>query len=141
MLSIKQKSKKARSPTTPKKWIPLPKSIRQELRTTCAMRGYSDMKCGNKKRLADQYKHMSQFYHGRPPNYPSQIELLSEGRVAYCDLYEEVDVSISRKKDDGNVVTKLRLKEVLSCDSSRVYYSGVDIRVVDLEKKIELVLC
>ena len=93
------------------------------------------MKCGNKKRLADQHKHVSQFYHGRPPNYPSQIELLSEGRVAYCDLHEEVDVPITKKKDDDNVVTKLRLKEALSCDSIRVCYSRVDVRAVDLEKK------
>ena len=56
------------------------------------------MKSGSKKRLNDQYKHMSKFYHGRPPNYPSQIHLLSEGRVAYCDLFEEVDVAATKKK-------------------------------------------
>ena len=47
---------------------------------TCALKGFSDMKCEDSERLADQYTFSAWFYHGYAPNYPSQIKLLAEGR-------------------------------------------------------------
>ena len=45
-MSPKKKSKK-------KKIGPVPNHIRNELNMTCDMKGFSDMKCGTAKRLAD----------------------------------------------------------------------------------------
>ena len=92
------------------------------------------MKSGSKKRLSDQQNFMAKFFHGRPPNHPSQIQLLTDGRVVYSDLYEEVELSATKKKDDSTTVKRLQLKKSLLHDG-RTYYSGTDIRVEDLEKK------
>ena len=73
------KKKRKTSPT--KKYKPLPRAIRNELRTACAMKGHSKMKSGKKMRLSEQWDFMGKFFHGRPPNYPSQIEMLAEGRA------------------------------------------------------------
>ena len=125
------KKKRKTSPT--KKYKPLPRAIRNELRTACAMKGHSKMKSGKKMRLSEQWDFMGKFFHGRPPNYPSQIEMLAEGRVGYADLFEEVEVPATKKKDDINTVTRLRLKQIITNDERRVYYSGTDIRPDDLE--------
>ena len=99
------------------------------------------MKSGVKKKLTDQYKFMSRFYHGKVPTHPAQIQLLSEGRLKYRDLFDVIDVGTTSKhaKDDSSI-QKLMLKKILSRDQSRSYFSGVDIRAEDLEKKIRLVL-
>ena len=132
-------SKKKKS--SPKKVLPLPKLIRNELRTTCAMRALDDIKSRSKKKLNDQHNHVSRFYHGRPPDFPSQIALLCDGKVAYSQLYEEVEVPVLKKNVKKGSERRLRLKKMLSRDASRDYYSGVDIRSDDLEKKIKLVPC
>ena len=114
----------------------LPKYICQELRMTCALRSYSDMKCGKAKRLTEQYSAMSKFYHGRPPTFPSQIQLLSEGHSIYRELYEDVTTTSMNKNDNVSNVKKVRLKSTLAHDSHRVYLSGIKIRKENLEKKV-----
>ena len=79
---------------------PMPNYIRNELKMTCAMKGFSDMKCGTSKRLADQYTFLTRFYHGDAPNYASQIKLLAEGKHVYRTLYDEVEVTTTKKKDN-----------------------------------------
>ena len=134
------KKRKARCPSPNKKNSTLPAIIRNEIRTTCAMRGLSKLKSGNKKKYHDQYEYMTKYFHGRPPNFPSQIKLLAEGRVNYNDLYEEVDFIAKKKGDDVDAVKRLRLKQSLTRDYNRNYYSGYDINEEDLEKKIKLVI-
>ena len=128
MFRMKKKGKK-------KGVDPLPRYVRGELRMACAMRGFSDLKSGKPRRLNEQYAYMARFFHGSPPNYPSQIKLLSEGRSAYRDLFEEATVKSTKKKADIDEVRVLRLKSVFSGRDGRVYHSGVDIRWQDLEKK------
>ena len=93
------------------------------------------MKAGKKIRQNEQWDYMGENIHGRLPNYPSHIELLVEGRVAYSELYEEIESTATTKNDDVNTVSRLRLRQVLSNNISRVYYSNFNIRVNDLEKK------
>ena len=126
--------KKRKTSATKKK--SLPRGIRNELRTACAMKGHSKMKSSRKMQLNEQWDFMGKYFHGRPPNYPSQIEMLVEGRAGYADLFEEVEVPATKKKDDINTVTRLRLKQIITNDERRVYYSGTDIRLEDLEKKM-----
>ena len=127
--------RKSRQSSSPKKSTRLPKHIRNELRMTCAMRGFSKLKTGSKKHLKDQRDTMFKFYHGRPPNHPSQIKLLSEGRLAYSELYDEVLIPSTNKNESSEPVKRLRLKHILTRDDTRNYYSGTDIRANDLEKK------
>ena len=132
-----KKTKLSRSPSPSRKIIPLPRTIRQELKLTCAMRGYSEMKCGSKKKLCDQYSFMHKIYHGHPPNRPSQISLLAEGRTCYSGLYEEVIVPATKKNGSVDSVKKMKLKEIFSRDANHVYYSGQEIYTNDLEKKTQ----
>ena len=118
---------------------PLPKQIRDELRMSCALRGYSSIRSGDGKTLKQQHELMSQFYHGVTNTSPSQILMLSQGISPYDDLYETTThravtskTASSRKKTP---TTKMYLKESLSRDDSRVFYTGTDITSSDLEKK------
>ena len=117
------------------KIVPLPKGIRDELRMTCALKGYSAIKCGGGKKLTQQYSNIEKNYHGKEPNHPSQIKLLSEASLSYSCLYDTVSHSATKKKDDKNTITRYKLKQSLTLDSDRTYYSGKDIRSLDLEKK------
>ena len=72
-----------------KKPKPLPKGIRDELRMACAMRGYSQLKCGGGKKLKTQYEVMNTFYHGKHPTHPSQIELLANAAPPYTLLHDK----------------------------------------------------
>ena len=103
MMSPKKKSKK-------QKIGPMPNIIRNELKMTCALKGFSDMKCGTAKRIAYQYSFSSRFYHGHATNYPSQIKLLAEGKHVYRALYDEVEVTTTKKKDNINRIKRLKLK-------------------------------
>ena len=132
-MNVNKRKLSGSSPT--KKNSTLPPMICRELRTACAMRGLSKLKSGNKKKYKDQYEYMTRFFHGRPPNNPSQIKLLAEGRLAYSDLYEEVDYTAKKKDANASTVKKLRLKHTITRDSTRNYYSGIDITDIDLEKK------
>ena len=77
---------------------------------------------------------MSKLYHGKPPNHPSQIKHLADAHLNYRDFNDEVDRIATHKKDDIWTVAKFKLKSLLTQDLIRFYYSGVDIRAVDLEK-------
>ena len=113
----------------------LPREIRNELRMTCAMKGFSELRSGKPRRLNEQHIFMSKFYHGHPPNQPSQIRLLSEGRAAYRDLFEEDIVKTTKKNADIDSVRVLRLKHVLCGCRGTSYHSASDINWQDLEKK------
>ena len=66
-MSGSPKKKKGKRSTVAK----LPKNIRDELRLTVALRGYSKIKCGTGMKKKKQETEMSRFYHGIPPNHPS----------------------------------------------------------------------
>ena len=74
-MSGKRKKGKGKCNTAHK----LPKEIRDELRMTCALRGYSHIKCGKGMKLKQQQKELARFYHGQAPNYPLQIKPLANG--------------------------------------------------------------
>ena len=118
----------------------LPKSIRDELRMSCALRGYSLIRCGDGKTRKQQHELMSQFYHGVPNVSPSQIRMLSQAINPYNDLYDTTSHRpvTSRKSPSRHKAptTRTYLKEELSRDDSRLYYLGADISFSDLEKKI-----
>ena len=92
---ITRKKKKKRA--AKKKVVkPLPKLIRDEIRMCCALRAFSTLKCGNAKRLKDQYNDMASFYHGKKPNNPSQISLLCNASYSYQALFDST-VSVECK--------------------------------------------
>ena len=57
------------------KIVPLPKGIRDELRMTCALKGYSAIKCGGGKKLTQQYSNIEKNYHGKrtKPSQSNQV--------------------------------------------------------------------
>ena len=89
---------------------PLPRCIHGELRMAYAMRGHLDLKSGKPRLLNDQHTRIARFFHGSPPNYPSQIKLLAEGRASYQDLFEEETVKNAKKgrcrRSEGSSVKK-----------------------------------
>lgn len=93
------------------------------------------MRVGKSKRLVEQYDQIARFYHGKLPNYSSQIKLLCEGKLNYNDLYDEIQLQSKNKKGDSGNVNRLRLKQILTRDPSRVCYSQIDIRIEDLERE------
>ena len=120
-----------------------PKQIRNELRMTCALRGYSAMRVGDGKTLLKQYEYLNRFYHGNGSKAPSQIKMLAEGMSPYSDLYSSKKTTIVTNKKKGPTsreVSTLYLKENLSRETNRLYYVGDPITHRDLEKKIDLVL-
>ena len=117
---------------------PLLKYICDELGTTCALKGYSSLKTGKSMKLPDQHTTMDKFFHGKTPTHPAQIKLLAEAHLNYCALYEEVDVTVKKKKAKKASTTtaiSFKLKDMVTNNSSRVFLSGTDIRYEDLEKK------
>ena len=84
---------------------PLPKAIRDELRMTCVLKGYSAIKCGGGKTLSRQYSDIAKIFHGKQPNHPSQISLLCNASYSYRALFDTL-YHLSTKKDDD--VKKLK---------------------------------
>ena len=78
--------------------INLPRFIHDELRMTCALKGYSSLKTGKSRRLPDQYLYMEKFYHGKVPSHPAQIQLLAKGHLNYRDMYDVVSVKVTKKR-------------------------------------------
>ena len=99
-----------------KKILPLPKAIRDELRMACAIRGYSQLKRGGAKKLISQYNLMGEFYHGKHPTHPSQIELLTKAAPPYSLLYDNKIITSTKKSDDSGTVSRFSLKELLTLD-------------------------
>ena len=118
-----------------KKPPPLPKSIRDELRMTCALKGYSDIKCGKSRKMAEEYERLSQFFHGKLPNHPPQIKLLAEANLNYRELHDEKNLTVTNKNDNVNTLKRYTLKTTLTRDMGRIYHSSVDITHHDLEKR------
>lgn len=81
---------------------------------------------------------MSKFFHGKMPSHPPKIQLLAEGHLNYCDVYNTVNVKVTKKRGtQGKAITatKLKLKDVLTNNSPRTLFCDEDIRYHDLEKK------
>jgi hypothetical protein len=126
---------RSRSRTSLNTRLPLPKSIRNELRMCVALRGYSSIREGTGKTIKQQRQLLYDFYHGVSGKNPSQIGMLSEGKLHYADLYDTTlhrNVTSKKKK---TTCSKVVLKQSLSKDDTRLYYLGTDINVDDLEKK------
>ena len=125
-------------PTTKKKVAvePLPKSIRDELRMTAAMRCYSMLQQGKTKRVKELQSDISDLFHGNPAaSIPSQIELLCNGSFTYKSIYSEEVVVTTKKNASKSDINLKVLKPLLSKDVTRKYVFGKDILTWDLEKQ------
>ena len=116
--------------------IKLPKIFRDELRMTCALRGFSHLKCGMAMKFKKQQEQLARFYHGQPPDHPSQIKLLAQGSYTYRELYEEESSIITKKSDEISSSVHLYLKPMFSPGSIGRFRAGIDITEVDLEKSL-----
>ena len=123
----------------------MPKAIRDELRLTCALRGFASMRQGFHNTLAEQAKIMYDFFHGVPGKQPSQLKMLAEGTGVYRDLYKATMQRIvtskkkrSNKSSDDGPVTRLRLDSKLTRTDGVYYYTDGDISHSDLQKKNRL---
>ena len=122
----------------------LPKTIRDELRMTCVLRGLSAMRQEGQKTQVKQNDFMYDFFHGIEGKRPSQIKMVAEGTSVYKDLYETTVKPVVNKKykkvmkQGASSVKRKRLKSVLTRQERMHYYSGYDITHTDLEKKIDL---
>ena len=118
----------------------LPKEVRNELRMTVALRGYSAMREGDGMSAKKQEKFLYDFFHGVTNKSPSQIQMMAEGLSPYDDLYESKTISIVTSKSNGKKTTRKKcrrfLKEKLSREISRQFYIGDHITYSDLEKKL-----
>ena len=113
------------------------KAIRNELRMTCALHGYSVMRMDNGKTLAKQKEFINAFYHGNTTNTPSQIKMLAEGVSLYSDLYNSrITKVLSKKSQKSTKRTKLYLKESLSREPNRSFCVDDEIKYDDLEKNV-----
>ena len=83
-------------------------------------------------------------FHGNYGTTPSQVEILTEGKLQYGDLFELTDIrnitrkfTMSNKKNCKKTTTTTRtyLKPSLSRDDSAFYYLRSDITFRYLEKK------
>ena len=101
---------------------PLPRAVRDELRMTVVLKEYSTLKSGKPRRLPDQYAFMDQYFHGKVPSHPPQIQLLAEGHANYSGLYDEVITPITNKntksKSTSPPVTLLKLRDILTNNPS-----------------------
>ena len=113
----------------------LPKAIRDELRMTVALHGYSHLVQGKGRTTTSQYDHMYIFYHGLEPNRPSQVKMLCDGAAVYRDLYDSTQVTVTSKAVNQPSKSILTLKSSLSRDLNVSYHCGQQIVVSDLEKK------
>ena len=113
----------------------LPKHIRDELKMTCALQGFSRLLQGNSKTTKLQWDEMFIFYHGQLPNRPSQIKMLANGTATYRDLYDSSQVVVTTKSANSPPSSVLTLKPNLSLDLNTNYRAGIEIQSEDLEKK------
>ena len=75
-----------------------PGTIRNELRMTCVLRGFSALREGLGKNQKQQQLELFNFYHGNGDKQPSQIQMLVDGIGAYKDLYDLKTEKIIVKK-------------------------------------------
>ena len=126
------RSKKKKGKNKPP--LPLPRDLRNEMRMTVALRGYADIKCGRSMKLPDQHKKLFDFFHGKP-SCPPQIELFAQANINYRDFFDSETVTSSKKTDTSSDIVRYYLKPSITQDPTRRYFSGVDLRYDDLEKK------
>ena len=69
---------------------------------TCALCGYSTVHTGGGMIVSSQRDIMEDFFHGIPGKKPSQIQMLSEAKFEYVDLFDTTNVCISTKKSSRN---------------------------------------
>jgi len=113
----------------------LPKLIRDEIRMTCALKGFSNLIQGKGKNRNQQYDQMYIFYHGKKPHRPSQIRMLCNGQGSYRDMYDSSQVMVTSKSGDTESVTRLYLKPSLHLDLNTDYRADYDLLSEDLERK------
>lgn len=116
-----------------RKSMKLPKIIRDELRMVVALRGYSNMKCGDGRNSKMQENHMYTYFHGLKKTRPSQIGMLCKGEGAYNGLYKNLNKPVVDKSTKA--APKLYLSHELTQDETVSYVAGLDINVIDLEKR------
>ena len=121
-----------------KKKTPLPKLskvIRDEIRMTCALKGFSTLIHGNGKNNNRQFDQMFHFYHGKKPHRPSQIEMLCKGHGSYRALYNLSQVTVTSKNGSTESVNRLFLKPSLHLDLNFNYRADIELVTEDLERK------
>lgn len=121
-----------------KKKTPLPKLskvIRDEIRMTCALKGFSTLIQGNGKTNNRQFDQMYHFYHGKKPHRPSQIEMLCKGHGSYRALYNLSQVTVTSKNGSTESVNRLFLKPSLHLDLNVNYRADIELVTEDLERK------
>jgi len=121
-----------------KKVVPvgLSKFIRDELRMTCVLKGFSHIKCGVGKKLKTQEIELGRFFHGHAPNHPSQIKLLADASYNYRDLYDEERLISTKKTNNKQDIIQYTLKSCYTRGSTVRLRSGIDITHIDLEKRL-----
>lgn len=115
--------------------IKLPNHVWDELCITCALKGYSNMKCGKGGKLKRQNVELEHFYHGQTPNYPNQIALLANASYSYRELYDGSTI-VSIDKDDNSMqdAHTNALKDCYTRGSNVKFCTGIDINSVDVEE-------
>ena len=74
----------------------------------CALKAYSHLKQGKGKTIMQQHAIMFAYFHGKPPNRPSQIKLLAEGSTGqHRELCESVQNAATSKKDVQQVDSRV----------------------------------
>ena len=102
---------------------------------TCALKGYSKIKCGKGKKLKRQEMELERFFHGEEPDYPSQISLLANASYSYRELYDGSTVVSTNKNDSREDITANTLKDCYTAGSNIKFRSGIDITSLDLERR------
>ena len=100
-----------------------------------AMKAHNTLSLGKPKRVKDQYKGMATFFHGNPPNHPSQIKLLCSVSCARKRIFDKTSSIATKKKDNPSSASSITLKNELSRDKKRTHHSETDVNSLDLEKK------
>ena len=121
-----------------KKQAPLPKLskvIRDEIRMTCALRGFSTLIEGSRNTKNRQFDQMYHFYHGKKTHRPSQIRMLCQGQGIYSAMYDSFPVIVTSKNGTTESVTRLHLKPSLHRDLNINYRADYDLVSEDLERK------
>ena len=86
----------------------MPAKHRDQLCTLVVLKGYSCIACGSGMRAMDQQKKLYEFVYGKPPNRPSQYDMLIEGASDYKALFTPIPVKLVN--NDGKPVEVERLK-------------------------------
>ena len=74
------------------------------------------MKQGPSQTVRKQYKSMQDYYHGKEPEQPIQINMLARGVSHYAELYKTTQLHALTKKDSAPSTSKLVLRDDLTLD-------------------------